>query len=128
MMTSIAALAVTPAEVADMPLEDWGPIASSIGETVRNRGRIMWSGDGIEIGVWECDAGRFRAAFTGRGEFMQIVAGRMVCHGEDGSVVEAAAGTACTFPPEWTGEWQIEEPVRKLYCEFKSSERTGDQL
>lgn len=97
--TGVGALAVTPDEAAAMELEDWGPIPGSIGETVRNRGRITWSEGPIEIGVWECDAGRFRAAFDGRGEVFQVVSGRMTCAGDDGTTVEAAPGSACTFPP-----------------------------
>jgi uncharacterized cupin superfamily protein len=24
-----------------------------------------------------------------------------------------------TFPPGWSGTWQVHAPLRKLYCEFK---------
>lgn len=116
----VGALVVTPDEVAAMELEDWGPIAGSVGETVRNRGRVLWREGPIEIGVWECDAGRFQAAFEGRGETLQVVSGRMTCVGDVGTAVEAGPGSACTFPAGWTGEWRVHVPVRKVYCEFKT--------
>ncbi len=118
--TGLGALAVTPDEAAAMALEDWGEIPSAVGATVRNRGRVTWSEGPIEVGVWECDAGRFRAAFADRGEVFQVVSGRMTCTGDDGATIEAAPGSACTFPPGWTGEWRVDEPLRKIYCEFKT--------
>lgn len=107
---------------AGLQLDDWGAIGSAIDGPMETRGRTIWNGasDRIETGVWECDAGRFTARFADRGEFIHIVSGRMTCTAEDGTVTELAAGDSMTFPPGWTGEWHVHEPLRKLYCEFKA--------
>ena len=107
---------------AALQLDAWGSIGSAMDGPMGTRGREMWRGAGERVGtgIWECDAGRFTARFTDRGEFIHIVSGRMTCTAVDGAVTELAAGDSMTFPPGWTGEWHVHEPLRKLYCEFKA--------
>jgi len=105
-----------------MDLDDWGPIVGSIGATVRNRGKVAWKDGRVEVGVWECDAGRFRAVFAGRGELFQVVSGRLTGVGEDGTRFEAGPGAACTFPSGWSGEWEVHEPLRQVCCEFRTED------
>lgn len=101
-------------------LEDWGAIGSAMDGPMGTRGVETWRSpdERIGTGIWECDAGRFRAHFAGRGEFIQVISGRMTCIDADGTVTELGAGDAMTFPPGWQGEWAVHEPLRKLYCEF----------
>lgn len=115
-------LKIDPAHAASAQLEEWGAIGSAIDGPMETRGREVWVSDDKRVGtgIWECDAGRFRARFADRGEFIQIVSGRMTCTAADGAVVELGAGDAMTFPPGWEGEWHVHEPLRKLYCEFKA--------
>lgn len=88
---------------------------------METRGRENWRSpdERIGTGIWEYDAGRFRAAFNDRGEFIHILTGNMTCTAEDGTVVSLGVGDSMTFPPGWTGEWHVHAPIRKLYCEFK---------
>jgi len=118
---STSTLKIDDPTAAVMELETWGAISSALDGPMETRGRELWRGAGEQVGtgIWECDAGRFTARFAGRGEFIHIVSGRMTCTADDGAVTELARGDSMTFPPGWSGEWRVHEPLRKLYCEFK---------
>lgn len=115
-------LKLDPQTAATSQVENWGEIKSAVGGKMEARGREVWVSpdERVGTGIWECDAGTFRARFADRGEFIHVVSGSMTCTAEDGTVVELGPGDAMTFPPGWTGEWNVHEPLRKLYCEFKS--------
>lgn len=117
----MASLKIGRETVAALPLEDWGAIRTAVDGPMATRGSETWRSpdERVGTGVWECDAGRFPARFAGRGEFIQVVTGRMTCTADDGTVTELGPGDAMTFPPGWQGEWVVHEPLRKLYCEFK---------
>lgn len=114
-------LKIAPETAISMELETWGSIGSAMDGPMETRGREVWrsTDERVGTGIWECDAGRFRARFEGRGEFIQIVSGSMTCIEEGGPTTDLGPGDAMTFPPGWTGEWQVHSPLRKLYCEFK---------
>jgi uncharacterized protein len=107
-------------EVAAMALDEDAPIPTLDGGTMGTRNRTTWrSDDGtIETGVWECDAGRFRATFSAYGEMIHIVGGELVCTGEDGDTFTLLPGDSITFPRGWTGEWDVRSPLRKVYATF----------
>ena len=117
----MATLRIGGESMADRELEAWGEIGSAREGPMATRGIETWRSDdgAIGTGIWECDAGRFTARFAEGGEFIQVISGRMTCTATDGTVTELGPGDAMTFPPGWTGEWQVHEPLRKLYCEFK---------
>ena len=73
----------------------------------------------IGTGVWECDAGRFHTLFDREGEFIRVVRGRMTCVADDGTTIELVPGDSMTFPPGWSGEWRVHEPLRKIFCGFQ---------
>lgn len=107
--------------VGDRELEAWGAIGSAMDGPMETRGVETWRSpdERIGTGIWECDAGRFRANFAKTGEFIQVISGSMTCTAADGTVTELGPGDAMTFPPGWEGEWHVHAPLRKLYCEFK---------
>jgi uncharacterized cupin superfamily protein len=117
----MASLKIESTTVSARELEDWGAIGSALDGPMETRGVETWrsANERIGTGIWECDAGRFRASFAGRGEFIQVISGSMTCISEDGVTTELGPGDAMTFPPGWTGEWQVHAPLRKLYCEFR---------
>ncbi|HAX25799.1 MAG TPA: hypothetical protein DEU95_09270 [Chloroflexi bacterium] len=117
----MATLKIGAESAATTALDEWGTIGSALDGPMGIRGREVWVSPDKRVGtgIWECDAGRFRASFSGSGEFIQVVSGRMTCTAEDGTSVELGPGDAMTFPPGWAGEWHVHEPLRKLYCEFK---------
>lgn len=114
-------LKIDSTTVGALELEAWGAIGSALDGPMETRGRETWrsANERIGTGIWECDAGRFRASFAGRGEFIQVISGSMTSIGDDGVTTELGPGDAMTFPPDWSGEWQVHAPLRKLYCEFR---------
>jgi uncharacterized protein len=118
----MSGLKIDDATAAALELETLGSIGSAKDGPMETRGKAIWKSDDERIGtgVWECDAGRFTAKFAGQGEFIHIVSGSMTCTAEDGTVTELAAGDSATFPPGWTGEWNVHQTLRKLYCTFKA--------
>lgn len=118
----MADLKIAGSGAATVDLETWGAIPSAMDGPMETRGKETWrsADEKIGTGIWECDAGRFKAGFKHGGEFITIIRGRMTCIGDDGVTVELGPGDSMTFPPGWTGEWQVHEPLRKLYAEFKA--------
>jgi uncharacterized cupin superfamily protein len=116
---------VEPVRAADpsLELEDWGdlapPLATPLAGAMPTRGVETWSSaDGAtSTGIWECEPGPSDWALDG-GEFIHVLAGRMTCTASDGTVVELGPGDAMTFPPGWTGRWDIHETLRKVYTIF----------
>lgn len=120
-MTATATPKIDGSTAASMELEDRGPFGPPLGEPLdgpmATAGRRVWqSADGtITVGLWECAPGRFWTVFEGEGEFIRIVGGRLTCVEEGGATVQLGAGDAMTFPPGWSGEWRIEETLRKVF-------------
>jgi uncharacterized cupin superfamily protein len=109
-------------EVLTMELAEGPAIAAVDGSAIGSREVATWrSEDGsIETGVWECDAGRFRAEFDAYGELFHVVRGEVECTGDDGSRVTLRPGDAMTFPRGWSGEWNVRAPLRKVYAIWKA--------
>jgi uncharacterized cupin superfamily protein len=103
----------------DEPLEDWGPrTGADSGEPVTS-GRVFYEGNGIQVGVWECTPGGWAIEDRPDHETVQILAGRATLTNADGSSVVVTAGDVLTLPKGWTGRWDIEETVRKLFVVAK---------
>lgn len=115
--TAAAALEL---ESAGYMREPWGTILDA---PMEMRRRELWrSTEGtISTGVWECDAGRFRTLFDAVGEFIHVVSGSLVCTADDGTVTELNPGDCMTFPPGWSGIWDVRAPLRKIFCGFEAS-------
>ena len=71
--------------------------------------------DQVEIGVWECTAGRFTADRSGSSEFCHFISGLIEMTHQDGTKQRLGAGDAIFLPLGWRGEWNVIEHVRKLY-------------
>lgn len=118
-------LKIAAGHAATAVLEDRGLFGPPQGEPLdgpmATAGRRLWqSADGgVSVGLWECAPGRFWTVYDGEGEFIQVVSGRMTCIEERGPTTHLGPGDTMTFPPGWTGEWQIEETLRKLFVGFR---------
>lgn len=116
---------VSDAEAAAMELDDYGPLQPPVGTALdgpmATAGKVFWrSEDGrIMTGVWEVAAGRMRADFGNDGEMVHVVTGTIQARGDDGEEQTIGPGQSATFPPNWTGVWTLEAPMRKLSCTFK---------
>jgi len=100
------------------------PLGTALDGPIGMRRRQLWRSEDKRIGtgVWECDAGRFHTLFDREGEFIRVVRGRMTCIADDGTTTELGPGDSMTFPPGWSGEWRVHEPLRKIFCGFQLKE------
>lgn len=77
---------------------------------------LYTSPDGkVDIGVWECTPGRFRADRTASSEFCHFLTGRVEMRHADGTLQSFGPGDAFNLPLGWKGEWHVVEHVRKVY-------------
>ncbi len=120
-MTATMTLKIDGITVASIDLEDRGPFGPPLGEPLdgpmATAGLRLWeSADGsVRTGLWECGEGRFHTTFDrGEGEFIWVVAGKLICAEDDGPTTRLAPGDAMLFPPGWSGEWRIEGTLRKV--------------
>jgi uncharacterized cupin superfamily protein len=74
---------------------------------------VALAGD-YACGIWRCTPGRFMRQLA-QPEVMHIVAGRGSFTPAHGERVEFRAGNTLFFAAHSTGEWQIEETLRKVF-------------
>jgi uncharacterized cupin superfamily protein len=120
MQTTMSAK-VEAAAVTSIALEEWGlfgpPLGEPLDSPMSTAGLRLWqSGDAsIRTGLWECTEGRFRTHFdTGEGEVIWVANGTLTCVEDDGPTTQLVPGDVMLFPPGWSGEWRIEESLRKV--------------
>jgi uncharacterized cupin superfamily protein len=65
-------------------------------------------------GIWQCTPGRFRRQLA-QAEVMHVLAGRGSFTPTHGETIEFRAGDTLFFPAHTTGEWHIEETLRKVF-------------
>ncbi|MGU7774247.1 cupin domain-containing protein [Burkholderia sp. MR1-5-21] len=69
------------------------------------------------LGIWECQPGGWPVTNRPDTEFTYIISGRAnLTDDASGEVIEIGAGDLVILPPEWTGRWDVIEPVRKVYA------------
>lgn len=121
---------ISDAEAVAMELNDLGPLKAPVGTPLDGemltQGSNFFASDDhrIHMGVWEVAAGRMRADFGADGEMVHVVKGTIHAISDDGEELLIEPGQSATFPPGWTGVWEIATPMRKLYCTFDLSERS----
>ena len=77
--------------------------------------REMYSGNGIDVGVWECTPGGWAIANRPNTEICSVVSGAGTITDADGSVRQLEPGTVLTLPKGWSGRWDITTTLRKVY-------------
>lgn len=98
-------------------LEDWGPLEEATGPEMTTWGYTLWEEGDSSAGVWECSPGPSRWTLA-TNEFVHVIGGSMTVVPDGGDPVALEQGDTMMFPRGWTGEWQIHEPLRKLYVIF----------
>ena len=120
---------ISDAEAVDMELKDLGPLKPPVGKPLDGEmltwGRNFFASDDARIhtGVWECAPGRLRADFGTDGEMVHVVKGSIHAISDDGVEILVGPGQSATFPPGWTGIWELATPMRKLYCTLELGEK-----
>lgn len=77
--------------------------------------REMYSGNGIEVGVWECTPGGWPIENRPNTEICSIVSGTGAITDADGTRRLLEPGTVLTLPKGWSGRWDITTTLRKVY-------------
>lgn len=77
----------------------------------------VFSGNGgkANAGVWEATAGAFQSNIQGYIEFCHIVEGSCRLVDPDGSVHHFQAGDSLVLPDGFTGHWEVDERVKKVF-------------
>jgi uncharacterized protein len=100
---------------------EWRPPAERImgGDPLQRAWNLYSSADGrFHAGIWECQPGKWRVIFTEH-EFCQLLAGRIIVTGDDGSVRAVGPGDAFVSPSGFTGHWEVLETARKYYTIYE---------
>jgi uncharacterized cupin superfamily protein len=100
---------------------EWRPAPERIvgGDPVQRAWNLYSSADGrLHAGIWECQPGKWRVIFTEH-EFCQLLAGRIIVTGDDGSVHKLGPGDAFVSPSGFTGHWEVLETARKYYTIYE---------
>ena len=72
--------------------------------------------DGVSVGLWECEPGRWRIEFgEHQHEYFTVLAGRVRLHTPDGTWVEFGPGQAAVIPAGFRGSFEVLERVRKHF-------------
>lgn len=113
-MTTMALPPIDAEEALATVLTSQGPRANATaGRPVESK-HVLYEDLSTEVGVWEVTPGTFPAQKDGVWEMMQFVSGRgRIIHG--GGVTEIGPGVSLFTPDGWTGTWEVEETVRKIY-------------
>jgi uncharacterized protein len=100
---------------------EWRPPADRIvaGDPLQRAWNLYSSADGrFNAGIWECERGKWRVAFTEH-EFCNLLAGRIKVTGDDGSERNYGPGDAFVSPAGFTGHWEVLEAARKYYVIYE---------
>ena len=105
------------AEFLGAGLEPYGPRVGADVGAPETSGRVLHtSADGrIEVGIWECTPGGWAIEDRPNTETVTILRGRATITDADGTVHDLAPGTSLTLPLGWSGRWDIDETIRKVY-------------
>lgn len=120
--TGINVLKVPANTAGAMVLTDAGSVTEPLDPPMESRIQPVWKSvdEKVSTGVWECDSGRYRPQFAGRGEVFQIISGHLTCTSDDGVTTDGHPGDTLIIPPGWRGVWHVDGPLRKIYVSFRT--------
>ncbi|BET24580.1 hypothetical protein EV673_1549 [Limnobacter thiooxidans] len=75
-----------------------------------------YNSNGVNAGIWACETGAWRIAFAaGKDEFFHVLEGRIQITDAQGEAKQFGPGDAGVIPADFTGVFEVLEPVRKHY-------------
>ena len=113
---SILPASINQAE-ADLfgPLEDTGPrIGADSGSPMTGTRTLLDAGP-LQCGIWECSPGGWSITNRPNTEVVHILRGAARITDADGTVHLLRPGTVHVFPLGWSGRWDIDETIRKVF-------------
>ena len=96
-------------------LEPAGVRAGADSGNPETSAREISSGNGIDVGVWECTPGGWPVENRPNTEVCSIVSGTGVITDADGTKRQLEPGSVLTLPKGWSGRWDITSTLRKVY-------------
>ena len=96
-------------------LEDTGPRVGADSGTPRTANRTLLDAGPLQCGVWECTPGGWAITNRPNTEVVHILVGSARIIDADGTVHRLVPGTVHVFPLAWSGRWDIDETIRKVY-------------
>lgn len=96
------------------------PQADPLGAEILTKFYNLYSSaDGtVDAGTWETAIGTSRWEFTDSGEVIYVLEGAMTVTPDGESPTVLAQGALAVFPPGWKGQWEVTEPLKKIYFIF----------
>ena len=110
----VASIAATGAALAG-PLEPTGPRVGADSGTPMTATRVLHAAGPLEVGIWECTPGGWAIVNRPNTETVVVVSGRARITDADGTVHHIGPGDAIVLPLGWSGRWDIDATVRKVY-------------
>lgn len=105
-------------DIASIDLDDWGSLPEATDAPMATAGKKLWAGEGIlEVGLWRCEPGPSRWVLE-TNESITVISGRVTVTEDGGETHVITAGDSAVFPKGWTGVWDIEETIFKIYTAF----------
>lgn len=74
----------------------------------------------INCGIWECTPGGWTITNRPNTEIIHVLRGRARITDADGSVRHLGAGSVVVLPAGWSGRWDIDETIRKVYVTIEA--------
>lgn len=113
---SILPASINQAE-ADLfgPLEDTGPrVGADVGSPMTGHRSLLDAGS-LQVGIWECTPGGWSVTDRPNTEVIHILRGSGRITDASGVVHQLRPGTVHVFPLGWSGRWDIDATIRKVY-------------
>lgn len=97
---------------------EWQPVAREkvVSGDPETRTLVLYENpaEGLSAGEWEATVGAWRIAYS-EWEYIRVLSGHCIVHGDDGSRVEAGPGESFTIESGFTGIWEVTETMRKIW-------------
>ena len=100
-------------------LKPWPPFEKILSGKPDQRGHFAPEDEtGLLTGLWECEVGRFNVDkfFSEAFEFSYILTGKLKITSAAGESAVYGPGESIITPFGFKGEWEVIEPVRKVFA------------
>jgi hypothetical protein len=107
--------APTVGAVIDFPKAERRLVGNPKRETWNAASAALSSGQ-LDTGVWRCEPGRWKIAFSSsKHEVFTVLSGRCRVHDDSGHFEEIGPGESLYIPPNFTGSFEVLETITKTY-------------
>lgn len=97
---------------------DLAPVVTALHEAPAHVSHTIYDTPCTSVGFVSCGPGNFAIAPRTTAECFMVVDGTFFLTNIDGSARKCTSGDTVVLPKGWAGEWNIIEPVRKVWVEW----------